>query len=197
MYLVISECAIDLVPSTWYNDKKIADYIKTRNRIPLKNASDHQHLLQGIKQIQRNDRPDILHFGLLTAIGYVSEIPSLKIQFSLKDGNYEIDARTRLPRSQNRFYGILESILQNKYRGNLIYPTSNNILESDIPKILFTSEGLPLSEVDLSSFDIFIFGGFSRGSFKKLYPNSVKVSLSPNSLELWTAISLFLSTYLK
>jgi rRNA small subunit pseudouridine methyltransferase Nep1 len=197
MYLIFAECAIDLVPKTWYNDRKISAYIKNRKRIPLINASDHQHLLQGMKSDQRNDRPDILHFGLLTALGYITEIPNLKIQFSSNYGIFEIEKQTRLPRSQNRFYGILESLFQNKYIGDLIFPVTSNVLQSEQPKILFTKDGDSLSTVDLHSFDIFVFGGFSSGKFKSTYPNSKRIALSSNSLDLWTAVSLFLSHYIQ
>ena len=196
MYLVISECAVDLVPKSWLKDKKIANYVKTKHRLPIRDASIHQHLLKDIARENRNDRPDILHFGLLTAIGYYHKIKTMKIQFSTLFGNYLLSNEIRLPRSQARFYGLLETLFQNTYSGNLINKVQENVLESDKPKIVFSKDGTPIEKLDLKSYNIFIFGGFSTGPVQIEYTNSVKVSLSKEPLELWTAISLFFHYFL-
>lgn len=169
--------------------------MKLRSRIPLRDASSHQHLLQGIEKEDRNDRPDILHFGLLTAMGYQAMLPNLNIQFSSKFGVFELDRTTKIPRSQIRFYGLLETIFQNKYKGNLIRKTSDILLKGKNPKIIFSRKGQSVKNIDIKSYDTFIFGGFSTGSFRDTYPNSVEVSLSKSSLDLWTSISLFYSKY--
>ena len=197
MYVIITECAVDLVPISWLNDKKIANYVKLKKRKPIRDASFHQHLLKDMDKDLRYDRPDILHFGLLTALGYHYKIKNMKVQFSTIFGNYEINNETRLPRSQIRFYGILETLFQNMYSGNLINKIQNNtMLESTEPKIVFTKIGTPITKIDLNSYNIFIFGGFSSGSFRKEHKNSIKVSLSEEPLELWTAISSFFHYYL-
>lgn len=170
--------------------------MKLRSRIPLRDASSHQHLLGGINREDRNDRPDILHFGLLTAMGYQGILPNLNILFSSKFGVFELDKTTKIPRSQVRFYGLLETIFQDKYKGNLINKTNDILIKGKSPKIIFSSKGQPIENIDIKSYDTFIFGGFSTGSFRDTYPNSVEVSLSQTSLDLWTAISLFYSKYL-
>lgn len=196
LYVILSECAVDLVPKSWMKDKKIANYVKTKKRLPIRDASYHQHLLKYLDRDQRHDRPDILHFGLLTAMGYHKKIKNLKIQFSTLFGSYSLNNDTRLPRSQIRFYGLLETLFQNTYSGNLINKIQDDVLESNEPKIIFSKYGTPIEQLDLKTHKIFIFGGFSSGSFQKNYSNSIEVSLSNESLELWTAISLFFHYYL-
>ncbi len=196
LHVIIAECAVDLAPKAWLKDKNVSRYAKLKKRMPIRDASFHQHLLKGIDKDLRYDRPDILHFGLLTAMGYHYKIKNMKIQFSTLFGNYEINNETRLPRSQIRFYGLLETLFQNINSGNLINKIQEDILKGNEPKIIFTKEGTSINEIDIDSYHIFIFGGFSSGSFRKEYKNSVKVSLSKESLELWTAISTFFHYYL-
>ncbi|MDH5647411.1 MAG: hypothetical protein OEZ01_15485, partial [Candidatus Heimdallarchaeota archaeon] len=161
-----------------------------------KNASSHQHLLKNIPLYDRFDRPDILHFGLLTILGYVNFIPNMSIYFSIKDTIYEVSSNIRLPRDQTRFYGILEGILSNKYKENLIKPVSFSIGDFSTPSIAFSKNGRKISKSDYKS-KTFIFGGFPRGNFKTSLPNECElVSLSNNSLDLWTSLSYFLSNYI-
>lgn len=128
-------------------------------------------------------------------MGYQGILPNLNIQFSSKFGVFELDKTTKIPRSQIRFYGLLETIFQDKYKGHLIRKTSDILLKGNNPKIIFSSKGQPIENIDINSYNTFIFGGFSTGTFRDTYPNSLEVSLTKSPLDLWTSISLFYSKY--
>ncbi len=193
MKLLIADAAISLVPKNWLKDASISEYYQKTGRIPLRNGSKHQHLLKNISVSQRQDRPDILHFGLLTALGYTKLIKGLEIYFSCNTDLYWVDPNTRLPRSQSRFYGLLESILSNNYQGNLIQKIDSGIKLLSNRRVLFSSKGKQVEADFIDKNELFIFGGFSSGGFSTLWGESQELSLSSQKLDLWTAISIFLN----
>jgi len=194
--IVIAESAISLAPRVWLSNKKIRHYYDKYHRMPLVDGSLHQHLLADIPLEQRNDRPDILHFGLLTVLGYASLLPDLNLNFSTSGGDwYHVDSATNLPRSQNRFYGIVEQLLANTYKGSFISKTVKPDLNSST--VIFSSEGSPLQSQDLKA-ENFVFGGFAHGDYQNMdLVASPKVRLYPHPLDLWTALSLFINKYLE
>jgi len=163
--------------------------------MPLVNASTHQHLLKNIPLSQREDRPDILHFGLLTVLGYTKLLPQLEVFFGTNNSYYAIDSATKLPRSQKRFYGIMEQVLNSSYAGSRIKQIEKPRFYPD-STILFTPNGRAMQPEDFDC-ENFIFGGFAHGDYRSIDPTNYRsVSLASSELELWTAISLFLAKYL-
>ena len=193
MNIILDECAIDLVPETWKSEKSVIAHQNKYKRLPLRNGSYHQHLLKNLDLSERNDRPDILHFGLLTILGYTRIIGDLGIFFNCPRGIYKVNPKTRLPRDQQRFYGLIEGVFQGN-SNDFIYPSSIKLQEVDT--LIFSTQGVNLNQLDIKQYHNFVFGGFAHGSLVDKYPNFTKVSLSEQSLELWTALSIFLN-YIK
>ena len=192
--IYILDTAVSIVPKTWLKYPSINSYFQKYKRLPLINSSLHQSYLKSIPREFRKDRPDILHFALLTILGYSKMIPDLKIYFNLGDKLYEINAETRLPRDQVRFYGLIESIIQKKYKGNLITEVKfeNQFIVNK--KIVFTKRGKKINLANLRGREL-IFGGFSTGKFKlDLGNDNDEISISEHSLDLWTAISMSLKS---
>lgn len=187
----IIETAVSQAPKRWLSHSIIANYYSKYQRLPLINASIHQHLLKGTKREERFDRPDILHFGLLTALGYTKIVKNLEIYFNLGEKMYKIDSNARIPRDQKRFFGILETIIEGKYKGNLI-AESNQYNKKSFENEGYTivsrrGERKPIMKAE--SYNL-IFGGFAFGEFKTNFHNKNKVySLSDKPLDLWTSIS--------
>jgi rRNA pseudouridine-1189 N-methylase Emg1 (Nep1/Mra1 family) len=195
--LLIADAAVEFVPKTWLTDKTIRDYYRKTGRMPLKNASTHQHFLQDFPVHKRFDRPDILHFGLLTALGYEKHIDPYEVYFSCPYGYYKVNTTTRIPRSQLRFYGLLESIFLGKDKNELIQKINPDDLGiSPSNTIIFSSKGKMLPKNIPASVDTYIFGGFAHGSYITKWETGIPLySLSPHPLELWTAISRFLNMH--
>lgn len=189
MNLIIADAAVALVPDEWKSDRSISKYVKKRNRLPIVDGAKHQHLLKDVELSQRKDRPDILHFALLTALGYSDLIPTLSVYFTTSSTWYHVDSDTRLPRAQNRFYGILEQVLAETSNNPFIKQVSPINFSSD-DTIYFSSKGRELEKQDLQKSN-FVFGGFAHGSYKSFSPSDNTVRLASSSLDVWTAISLF------
>ncbi len=188
----ILDTAVSQVPIGWKRIPEIKKYFVKYNRLPLINASKHQKYLKSIPKVDRLDRPDILHFGLLTLLGYARLNNKINIFFNLNNKIYHIDNHTKLPRDQNRFYGLIETIIIGKYSGTLIKECSLPDDFNNTKKIIFSKTGTNVHKIsnDILEYNNFIFGGFSFGSMRTNFNNSEFVRLSENSLELWTAISL-------
>ena len=205
--IVIMDTAISLAPEEWLKNKKIKQYHQKHNRMPLVDASIHQHLLRDIPRDERLDRPDILHFGLLTLLGYQSIMRDnfdFEIYFGIKGDNscsyYHVKSDTRLPRSQIRFYGIMEGVLSGDDNN---YITVNKNFErsfANAEKIAYTHDASiypPLQGEVGSVSEYYVFGGFSTGGYRSdLGERTEFYSLHSEGMELWTALSLFLGTCL-
>ncbi len=202
--IVIADAAVSLAPENWLSDPKISRYQKKYKRLPLVDASDHQHLLDKIPREDRLDRPDILHFGLLTLLGYQQLNPDkFDIYFTCTYGKFKVASGTRLPRSQKRFYGILENLLQGKVNPYIM----SGSIDLNRPSIVFSSDAgdksmeddtlVKLGEIEnIEGIENFVFGGFAVGDYKTKFDNAKYYSLHDEPMELWTALSLFASNLL-
>jgi len=194
MHVILADCAVSLIPESWLSNPKLKDQHKREKRLPVIDGSIHQHLLSSQSDRGRKDRPDILHMGLLTVQGYQGLIPKLDVSFQIGEIYYGLLAKTRLPRSQARFYGILSQLLQTPNSNDHI-PEIPNFKMNEKDTIYFSSQGRPLKETDFLSSN-FVFGGFAHGNYRSHSPSrSQCVSLSSQNLDLWTALSVFLNKY--
>ncbi len=190
--ILIHDCAVALVPGSWRKKRKIAEYIKRTGRVPLINSSTHQHLLSKIPREKRQDRPDLLHFALLLALNY-AKIRELDILFTVGEDIYRVDPDTRLPRDQQRFYGILEGVLAGSENPFItrIGRDLNNVLSANI-WLFSRTAGITYREVEEFPDDLtMVFGGRAHsGPRISSLPEYRSLNLGDKPLELWTAISL-------
>jgi rRNA pseudouridine-1189 N-methylase Emg1 (Nep1/Mra1 family) len=206
--IIIADAAVSLVPEEWLSNEKISRYNKQYKRLPIVDASDHQHLLEKIPREERLDRPDILHFGLLTLLNYQQLLKDTSINFEIfftcKYGKFKVARDTRLPRSQKRFYGILENLFQGKVNpyimsGSLNFEKPTIAFSSDADRIL-TRDISAADNIDnlgnLKNIENIVFGGFAVGDYRSNLGNAQLYSLHKNPMELWTALSMFVSRFL-
>ena len=200
--IVIFDARVSLIPKKWHKHPRIRSYIAKKGRIPILNGSLHQHMQKHIPLEQRMDRPDILHFSLLLSLDLARIAPfEVKIYFTIKETVYSIDNSTRLPRSQERFYSILEQILNGQYSRGLIrkmphslhqYLSSNVLVFSRVGSQKYSKQ-----LIDIDNGTSFVFGGMAHGSIpQNAFPNCRFVSLHEKSLEAWTAIAMAVSPLL-
>ena len=191
--ILIHDCAVSLAPKSWKKKNKIAEYFKKTGRMPLINASTHQHLLRDIPLERRMDRPDILHFALLLSLNY-AKIRDLEVLFSVGNVLYKVDGETRLPRDQQRFYGVLESVLAGKLNPFIqrLDEKLDNMLKGDIWFFSRTGDS-GFKHIDVPEDLTLVFGGRAHSA-----PRSdelsihKKLNLGDQPLELWTALSIVL-----
>ena len=196
------DCAVSLLPAKWVKQDKISEkHYKKTGRLPLVNASSHQHLLKNIPQHKRNDRPDILHFALLLTLDMVKlSEERVDIMFTIGKKCYKIKNETRIPRSQLRFYGILEQLLLGK---SIKFITQiQDSLETIIKKNVwvFTKKGkFRFSTQTEAMKDLtIIYGAQPHKPVTGLNSFEVKeISIASQSLELSTAIAFTLPRIFK
>ncbi len=204
LQIVIFDARISLVPKKYWKMNKIKKYIQQYGRVPLLDGAKHQHLLKGIPLEKRKDRPDILHFGLLITLNFAKILNTdVEILFTIGEKVYEVLPETRLPRNQQRFYGMLEQIINGKSKSKFIVEKKQKIEKLlTSPTFVFTSKAKnqfsKFSFNEKKSRGSFVFGGMAHGSINiKKFPFAIPVNLGTKSLELWTAISMAFSHLIK
>ena len=190
--ILIHDCAVGLVPESWRKKRKISEYIKKTGRVPLLNGSTHQYLLAKTPLEKRQDRPDLLHFALLLSLNY-AKLRDLEVLFSIGDTVYRVDSETRLPRDQQRFYGVLESVLAGTQNPFITREERglNEILNENI-WFFSRAAGAAYREMEDIPEDLtVVFGGRAHSAPQtSMLPAYTPLNLGDNPLELWTAISL-------
>lgn len=193
--IVIIDAEVLVAPKKWLTDKKIKRYYTKHQRMPLINGSDHQHLIKQYPQKWRHSRPDILHFALLLALNLAknSELAT-EILFSINSQIYKIDSLTKIPRAQNRFYAILEILLQID-RENPFIKKVDETWETLLVKrrIGFSRSGSDFISKLPQDNTAFIYGGNAHGTVNFDAIKDIHLyKIIDQSLELWSAIALTL-----
>lgn len=198
--ILIHDCRVSLVPKELRTKRKIREYINKHGRPPLLDASEHQYLMKDIPLVERKDRPDILHFGLLLALNYAKTFDfETEILFSIGKKIYSVEPETRLPRSQKRFYSILEQVLLGKYKAKFIKEVEGSINDIFSKNVFIFSRGGNLDfrkiKLDPIEKDIsLVFGGMAHGEINLSdFVNPICVNLGKKPLELWTAMGIAIS----
>ncbi len=208
--LIITDAEIELVPA------EIADHPSIRRRAKRRNKKGQELLLDSnydyramrrLPQGERRGRPDIAHICLLNAL---DSIPSREGQLRVyvhtrNDRVFRFASETRLPRSQHRFYGILESLLKKEEGTDLIGYERLSLrqlvdrIEPDF-SVAFSIRGSQLDISDrLNSAErvVAMVGGFPRGNFKspalELADEVVRFYNRP--LDAWTVVNGLICDY--
>jgi len=159
---------------------------------------------------EKRGRPDIVHFGLLEALGSpLNKEGLLKVYVhTIEDHVVTVDPTTRLPRNYNRFVSLMEQLFQ--YGRVPPQPVGNALLllkRKTLPQLIreikpsyvlaFSRVGKPrtleeaLSKLSAEDRLTVIVGGFPHGHFleKTVKLANEVVSIDPEMLETWTVIS--------
>jgi rRNA small subunit pseudouridine methyltransferase Nep1 len=115
--VILLDCALELVPSQISGSKEIQKHASKRKKKPtelLLDQSVHGRSMTKLPDSQRRGRPDIAYLSLLTLL----ETPlckdgQLNVFLHLQDGRIVlVSSDVRLPRSYDRFVGLIEQLLQ-------------------------------------------------------------------------------------
>lgn len=217
--IILVESALESIDSLAINSsnreflKKIRKY---RSKFPQKGILDvsiHNHLMQHLTDKTKRGRPDIVQTALLLALGSRLNKEGY-LQVYVHTRNDEIitfNPLVRIPRSYNRFIGLMEQLFEIK----TISSDSQEILISITPQtlegllhsikptltVLFTENGqlgsrngLQQSFSDQNHIAILI-GGFPHGDFspRSLALTDFKVSIYPQPLDTLVVISYIIN----
>lgn len=186
--LVLVESAVELVPKDLRAHPSVRAWAVRRGRsaetILLERSYHHAAMVKEGLITGRRGRPDIAYLCILEALGTpLSREGQLRFFLhTFQDMIAEIPASTRVPRSYERFRGLLEQLL---VEGRV--PTSGNPLITIMKKSLrelkeeirpdltvaLTTRGNPMSAESIAKEatgyrnPAFIVGGFAQGNFSE------------------------------
>ncbi|MDG6220885.1 MAG: 16S rRNA methyltransferase, partial [Candidatus Thermoplasmatota archaeon] len=116
--LVLADAELELVPEEIARHPSVVKNAQKRGKRPeltLLDSSLHHQALRKIVDGGRRGRPDIAHFFLLLALDSIANSRQEMRVFvhTRNDDVITIDPETRIPRSSNRFFGLVESLFLN------------------------------------------------------------------------------------
>ncbi|MBU7017619.1 MAG: 16S rRNA methyltransferase [Theionarchaea archaeon] len=198
--LVIAEAALERVPASICDHPLIIKSARKRGKPPEKMLLDsnfHHTAMQSLRDAPKRGRPDILHIILLCALESVTNRQGNLSTYihTRNDEIITINPRTRIPRSYNRFCGLMEQLLETGCAANLLHMEKKSLFGflSNLPgqKIVLDYKGNPLN---LQKDVICIVGGFPHGDFENALPYP-RMQVIGNPLPAWTVVNELLVRY--
>lgn len=204
LFLTIVDSEIELVPEEIAKHPLIRSRARKRRKDPtdmlLDSNSDYK-AMAALPDGRGRGRPDIAHICLLNAMDSISSREGhLKVYVHTRhDIVLGFENRTRIPRTQARFYGLLESILSEERSTDLISfrKISLKELREEIAPDMslgFSSRGEPIdlpSEMGRGERILAMVGGFPSGDFrspvKEVADKVVRCYGQP--LDAWTVVN--------
>ncbi|MGC8565548.1 MAG: 16S rRNA methyltransferase [Thermoplasmata archaeon] len=212
LHLILADAELELVPEELWNHPSVINVAQRRGKKPrnilLDSTFHHTAIRAHFKgEENRRGRPDITHYFLLN---------SLESPLNLKNGlrvyvhtrNNEvifIRPETRIPKSYNRFVGLIEELFHNGY-----VPSKNdpllwieklnikdllrNIGEENVLVLCSKGEKKRIYEI-IEKDQAVIIGGFPSGTFISDIKNFKKVSIFDVDLTAWVTAYEVIANY--
>lgn len=198
--LVIAEAELELIPPSIQEHPAIRRSAQKRGKSPhtiLLDSNFHHSALRDLKEGNRRGRPDIIHIILLCALESILNKKGLLTLYvhTRNDEIIFINSHTRIPRSYNRFCGLMEQLLREGSIQDLFYIEKSPLLPflETLPgeKVFMHREGKSLQ---VSQNMVCVIGGFPHGDFhtQVLYPS---YRLSDDPLTAWTVATELMVRY--
>lgn len=226
LFLVLAESSLGLVPRPVLRHPSVLAHAKRREKpadqLILDRSFHHKAILQLMRKAPKKDRqeidrlgrPDIVHLVLLSVLGTPLNLTDgLRIFIHTYDDHIiRVHPKIRLPRSHERFIGLMEQLYQEKTiaSGDITLLSLEQSSMKDLAKevhpssiILFTKHGressLPKLWKSLDNLDsvMTVVGGFPRGDFspKTMQLTDNKVSIFEKTLEAWIVAARIIYSY--
>lgn len=115
LHLILADSELETVPPEISSDKAIKRKARRRGRKATEIILDsnfYHRPMKGLKDAERRGRPDITHVSILTALDSpLNREDLLKLYVHTRQNRViKIDPKTRIPRSYNRFVGLMEQL---------------------------------------------------------------------------------------
>ncbi|MFN4132976.1 MAG: 16S rRNA methyltransferase [Candidatus Hadarchaeales archaeon] len=215
LHLIIADSEIELVPKEISHHRVILWQARKRGMKPtdiLLNSGVHHPAMKSLKEWERRGRPDIVHMCLLIALDSpLNAEGHLRVYVHTRENNtIFVEPSTNLPRTLNRFEGLLEQLFQKK----AVPPekpllTIQKLTLEELCRRISPKKIIALSEngekgaisrlfsgLALADDTCLIIGGFPHGNFiSDLSFADEVVSIYPKALMASTVVAEVISSY--
>lgn len=217
--ILLAEASLEPFPEELMKNIKVRNYfskLKSKPSEVMLDASYHKHLLEGLPDLEKRGRPDIVHFALLSCFGSILARDH-RLRVMIHTCNNDIiflDPEVRLPKNIDRFNGLFLQLFRDKQvppsgdkvlmrleQGNLFDLIKKLRQEHDLV-IEFSVKGEQLTPSEYSDIiygatnPLLIFGAFPHGELMKIPKNLVdkKLGIYKEGLDLFAVISQILAS---
>lgn len=214
--ILLIDTELELIPSEMVDDYSIRIHAKKRKKSAQKIILDSNYMHTAIERFfpgesNRRGRPDILYHFLTVAMeSILNKTGNLRVWVHARnDMIIEISPDIRLPKSYNRFVGLLEDLFD-KEEIRTGEQTLLKIHRGDVRRLVEISDAKNLKilspvgdRVSVTSFfenrnesDSVIIGGFSEGDFRSdVYPLGKSYSIFQEELTIWSVAMEIIAQY--
>lgn len=214
--LLIADAELELIPREMLDDYSIRLHAKKRKKPPQKILLDSNFMHSAIDRFfpgesNRRGRPDIIyHLLAIVMESILNKKGGMRIWIHTRNNLIlEISPETRLPKSYNRFVGLMEDLFE---KGEIKYEekTLLKIHNGDVAKMINLSESgnikvlSPVGKMthvpellDSGNENIsFLIGGFSEGDFiSDVYEIGEAFSIFDEELTIWSVAMEIIAQY--
>ncbi len=202
--LSIVDAELELVPPTMWDDFQVRKIANSSNKNPRQMLLDSNYMHSAIERhfpgmSNRRGRPDIFHM-LLNVVqdSILNKKGMLSVRIHTRNNIIiRIAPETRVPKSYNRFAGLMEKLLVNGKTeapdGKILMWTEqgkwDSLLMDNCENVLLSPSGerKNIKEICKKKDMNLIIGGFSEGDFlSDVYSALKPVSIFENELTIWT-----------
>ena len=212
--ILIVDAELQLVPAEMHGDKQIRKLAVERGKRPEELLLDSNFMHSAIERYfpgrsNRMGRPDIFHMLMNVVLeSILNKEADLRLNIHTVEGKFiKVNPNTRIPKSYNRFVGLIEKLLQKgkiespdgKVLMNLEKISLKDHLNDGMHNILLSPDGhliksgeLPFDERDTRV----VIGGFSEGKFVSDFSGiEEKYSIFEEELTIWTVANECIASY--
>ncbi|MEM4834973.1 MAG: 16S rRNA methyltransferase [Ferroplasma sp.] len=211
--LIIADAELQTVPENMARDRAIRNIAEKNHKKPTEMLLDSNYMHTTIDKYfpgesNRRGRPDIIYIFLEVAMESILNKNKMLDVYVHTRGNYiiHINSETKLPRSYNRFQGLMEDLFKKRsinYNGNellsmregAIIPFLKNL---DGKTVALSPEGTSSSLSTIINQDNLnvIIGGFSQGDYiSDIYGNFPAYKIFNEELTIWSVGMEVISQY--
>ena len=211
--LIIADAELQTVPENMARDRAIRNIAEKNHKKPTEMLLDSNYMHTTIDKYfpgesNRRGRPDIIYIFLEVAMESILNKNKMLDVYVHTRENYiiHINSETKLPRSYNRFQGLMEDLFKKRsinYNGNellsmregAIIPFLKNL---DGKTVALSPEGTSSSLSAIINQDNLnvIIGGFSQGDYiSDIYGNFPAYKIFNEELTIWSVGMEVISQY--
>ena len=218
MHMLLADSELEMVPEKYWSRSAVSANARKRGKKAsetLLDSSLHHSIFTDHRDRNRRGRPDIAHFFLVNGLDSILNLKG-KLRLYIHTRNdelIEVDPSTRIPKTYNRFKGLIENLFHKKAvpaDGKPLLKLTENMdydacmeriregsSNGEIISLVLHNEGERINPYEffkkmtengeLEEKDIVLtLGGFSHGDFNSNVKGDKRVSLHPDLLKVWT-----------